>query len=163
MATLLSRIEACLNSRPLTPLSEDPQDCAPLTPGHFLVGEPIHAPPEAPITDVPRSLDSRWRQITNLHNHFWRRWSREYVNNLQQRTKWQHRRENIRVGTLVLVKDDLTPPTRWPLARVVEAIPGSDGLVRVVTLRSGSRTFSRAVTKVVPLPVHEESDGHGTS
>ncbi|XP_076659955.1 uncharacterized protein LOC143363233 [Halictus rubicundus] len=141
MATLLSRIEACLNSRPLTPLPEDPQDCAPLTPGHFLVGNPF--------TPLPKH-----RSLT---------WSREYVNNLQQLTKWQHRRENIRVGTLVLVKDDLTPPTRWPLARVVEAIPGSDGLVRVVTLRSGSRTFSRAVTKVVPLPVHEESDGHGTS
>ncbi|XP_076278422.1 uncharacterized protein LOC143208163 [Lasioglossum baleicum] len=157
MATLLSRIEACLNSRPLTPLSEDPHDFDPLTPGHFLVGEPIHSPPEAPPNDATCTLTSRWRLITNMHDHFWRRWSKEYVNTLQQRTKWQRRQENLRVGAIVLVKDDLSPPTRWPLGRVEDVI-GQDGLVRVVILRSGTRTFRRAVTKVVVLPVHTDSD-----
>lgn len=34
--TLLVQIEACLNSRPLTPLSTDPLDLSVLTPGNFL-------------------------------------------------------------------------------------------------------------------------------
>jgi len=40
MTTLVSHIEAILNSRPITPQSSDPNDLRPLTPGHFLVGHP---------------------------------------------------------------------------------------------------------------------------
>ncbi|XP_055590754.1 uncharacterized protein LOC129742843 [Uranotaenia lowii] len=36
MQTLLNQIECCLNSRPLVPVSDDPTDFEPLTPGHFL-------------------------------------------------------------------------------------------------------------------------------
>ncbi|XP_029165684.1 uncharacterized protein LOC114936606 [Nylanderia fulva] len=37
-ATLLCQIEACLNSRPIAALSDDPSDLSALTPGHFLIG-----------------------------------------------------------------------------------------------------------------------------
>ena len=50
LSTPLSQIEAVLNSRPLEPLSEDPDDLTTLTPGHFLVGE-------AQTTDPEPSLD----------------------------------------------------------------------------------------------------------
>ncbi|XP_050066298.1 uncharacterized protein LOC126555420 [Aphis gossypii] len=50
LQTLLCQIEACLNSRPLSPLSSSPDDLEPLTPAHFLIGGPITLPPEPDLT-----------------------------------------------------------------------------------------------------------------
>ncbi|GFV06556.1 integrase catalytic domain-containing protein [Trichonephila clavipes] len=50
--TTLNQIEGVLNSRPLYPLSCDPEDFDALTPGYFLVGRPITAIAEPSLTEV---------------------------------------------------------------------------------------------------------------
>jgi len=75
MATVLTQIEAVLNSRPLSPMSEDPNDLSFLTPGHFLVGSPLTAIPDA--TNLPTNRLKRWQRINQIQQQFWRQWSRE--------------------------------------------------------------------------------------
>ncbi|XP_040150840.1 uncharacterized protein LOC120893181 [Anopheles arabiensis] len=53
MLTLLAQVEQCLNSRPITPLSDEPSDLEPLTPGHFLVGGNLQAVPIIDYTETP--------------------------------------------------------------------------------------------------------------
>ncbi|XP_029170291.1 uncharacterized protein LOC114939979 [Nylanderia fulva] len=87
LQTTLCEIEAVLNSRPLTPLSSDPNDLAYLTPGHFLVGEVLSDFPCHDLTDliIKEGRLIRLQRVEQLRQHFWSRWSREYLNQLQQR------------------------------------------------------------------------------
>ena len=116
------------------------------------VPEPYHYEGES------SSLASRWLQITHMRNQFWRRWSREYLHTLQQRPKWLNKSENLRVNDLVLICNDILPPTKWPLARVISVQPGSDTLVRVVTLRTAATTLKRPIEKVCRLPIQNPDE-----
>ncbi|XP_076298363.1 uncharacterized protein LOC143217706 [Lasioglossum baleicum] len=138
MSTLLTQIEACLNSRPITPLTDEPTDLTALTPAHFLIGSPLTAIPEPSLTDVRSSRLKRWQMIQQQRDHFWDRWSFEYLQTLQQRTKWTKEQPNLKPGDLCLILNEATPPTRWPLGRVEQVHAGADGLVRVVTVRTAT-------------------------
>ncbi|XP_036317487.1 uncharacterized protein LOC118732461 [Rhagoletis pomonella] len=103
-ATLLVRIEAVLNSRPLSPMTQDPQDLLALTPGHFLRGAPIVSPPEPDAKEL--SLINKWQRLKVLHHQFSVRWKNEYLHDLQRRYKWKTSQKNVQEGDLVVVKDD---------------------------------------------------------
>lgn len=154
LTTLLCQIEACLNSRPLCPLSTDPTDLVALTPGHFLIGEAPAGVPELPSREDNRPPTSRWRLVSAMRDSFWRRWAQEYLHHLQQRTKWKDRKANLQPGTLVLVRDDLLPPTKWALGRVTKVFPGPDGLVRVASVRTTDTELKRPVVRLCPLPIN---------
>ncbi|KAH0821592.1 hypothetical protein GEV33_001199 [Tenebrio molitor] len=157
MYTLLTRIEAILNSRPLTPISNDPNDLEPLTPGHFLSpGESLTAVHEGDITEIKTNRLSRWQLIERMRQLFWRRWTREYLSRLQARSKWRNPDTTPAVGSLVLIADDDLPPLRWNLARITELHFGKDGLPRVASLKTKNGATKRSVHKLCVLPLERE-------
>lgn len=159
LTTLLAQVEACLNSRPLHALSNDPSDLVALTPGHLLIGESLLTIPEPPHLDAYAGrISSRWALVSSMRDHLWNRWSKEYIHHLQQLKRWPRSRMNLKVGALVLVKDELQPPAKWALARITALHPGADGLVRVVTVRTAGSVFKRPITKLCPLPVESAPD-----
>lgn len=153
--TLSTRVESILNSRPLTPLSSDPTELDCLTPGHFLIGGPLVAPPEPGWKDVPYNRLSRWQLVQALTQSLWKRWSQEYLHTLQQRSKWSRRQENVKIGDLVLLHEPNAPPLSWRLGRITSVSPGADGLIRVVHLHTSKGTLSRPITKISPLPIED--------
>lgn len=152
-STLLVQIEAVLNSQPLCALSDDPADVSALTPAHFLVGEPLIIIPEPSLTETPISRLSRWQLLRHMIERFWHRWSTEYLQRFQIRNKWQQSANPLSVGSLVLILDERYPPSKWPLARVTAVHPGSDGRIRVVTVRTAASQFKRPIVKLCPLPI----------
>lgn len=159
LLTILTRAEACLNSRPLTPLSSDPSDLIPLTPSHFLIGNSFTAVPEVDETSIPVNRLNRWRRVSQYSRHLWKRWSREYLSQLQERAKWVDEKDpKIKVGTLVLLKDDNLSSLKWHMGRVVKVIIGEDGIVRVAEVRTVSGTVTRGVRKLCPLPFDDNRD-----
>ncbi|KAH1028258.1 hypothetical protein HUJ05_001633 [Dendroctonus ponderosae] len=79
----------------------------------------------------------------------------EYLTSLQVRTKWKAGTENpVKIGSLVILMENNTPPLKWPLARVIELYPGTDNIVRVVSVRLPNGTIvRRTLSKVCVLPV----------
>lgn len=154
MSTILAQIEAVLNSRPLTPLSNDVNDYSFLTPAHFLINDSLISIPEPSLSDLSVNRLSRWQHLQAMQQHFWRRWSKEYLGHLQERTKWKaNRGQQLEPGTLVIMRDDNSPPLHWPMGRIEATHPGIDGIVRVATVRTARGTFKRPASKLSPLPI----------
>ncbi|XP_077289894.1 uncharacterized protein LOC143913779 [Arctopsyche grandis] len=150
--TVLTQIEACMNSRPLSPLSSDPLDLLPLTPGHFLIGRSLLALPME--VKYNTNVHANLLQIQLTTAAFWKRWSAEYLHSLQLRHKWKKdSSNNLSVGQMVLLKEEHMLPTRWVLGRVTKLYPGPDGRVRVVDVFTASGEFRRSSHLVAPLPI----------
>ncbi|XP_055840968.1 uncharacterized protein LOC129908493 [Episyrphus balteatus] len=153
LETVATQVEAILNSRPITPMSTSPNDLTALTPGHFLIGEPLVNNVDPAAVPNNTGLLARWNLVNHLKNEFWRRWSRDYLNQLQHRYRWKERCENAEPGMMVLIKEDNTSSLKWPIGRITNVITGNDGLVRVADVRTANGTFRRAIHRLAPLPV----------
>ncbi len=155
--TLLCNVEACLNSRPLCPLSSEPTNNDALTPGHFLISQPLMSIPEGDLTTLPENRLSHWQQVQQMTQHFWNRWRNEYLSTLQQRQKWRREQKNFAVGDLVIIKEDNIPPAKWKLGRVIKTHPGADRLVRKATVKTSIGELTRPIVKLCIILPHDDN------
>ncbi|XP_017470357.1 PREDICTED: uncharacterized protein LOC108362036 [Rhagoletis zephyria] len=154
--TLLVEVEAVLNSRPIAPLSQDPNDGEALTPAHLLIGCRLRAMPEETALPEPSTRYSdRWQHVCSIKRRFWQTWSRSYLLSLQERNKWQHPQPNVEVGELVVVHEDNAPPQQWILGRVTGTIAGQDGKVRVADVQTRTGTIRLPIHKLAVLPLND--------
>lgn len=153
--TFLTQIEACLNSRPLYLESSDPNEPGALTPGHFLIGGPITALPNKDLADIPANRLKHWHLLEQKSQYFWKKWSRDYLNTLQQRSKWRQMKNNLKIDDVVLVIEDNIPPTQWPLAVITALHPNKDGLVRKVTVRMRTGDYKKLLDPKIPVTTSE--------
>ncbi|CAG9132562.1 unnamed protein product [Plutella xylostella] len=156
MYTTLTQIEAILNSRPLTPLSSDPSDLVPLTPAHFILGRTLTMLPYPINTEPSTSYLPRHKRVEQMKLHFWNRYYKEYITELQTRQKWRKDGEQLQNGDMVLVKDDRLPPNKWLLGRITNVYPGTDGIARVADILTTSGTIRRAFNRLCLLPMLEQ-------
>jgi len=62
-------------------------------------------------------------------------WSKQYLNQLQEAKKWkQNKGRSIKVGTVVMVREDNLSHIQWRMARVEEVHQRGDGEIRVATV-----------------------------
>ncbi|XP_017466115.1 PREDICTED: uncharacterized protein LOC108359016 [Rhagoletis zephyria] len=153
LQTVVIEVEAILNSRPLTPLTDDPNDGEALTPAHLLIGTSLKTLPEPQLNVIKESRLTSWQRITYLKQRLWDLWRRDYLHTLQVRSKWLEKQENIVPGQLVMIHDDNLPPQQWTLGRITNTSPGADGRVRVVDILTKRGTLRRPVHKIAPLPI----------
>ena len=95
---------------------------------------------------------SRWQSFQQQLQHFWQRWSADYLQGLQRLHHWTTTTPNLQPGALVLLREDNTTPLQWPTA-VVNQRPSWQGWHRSSchhTYPQGS--VSRPIIKICLLP-----------
>ena len=164
--TLLAKIEATINSRPLTALSNNPQDSGVLTPAHFLSSNnvlslpPSEENPADPDWEPPsgKKLLANWKKGEKKLSAFWNFFLPKYLELLreQQRLYFQQRKGEVqrapKEGEVCLVEDENTSRLKWPLCRIKKLHPSHDGYCKYVdiSLPSGTTT-RRAIRSLIPL------------
>ena len=161
--TILCEVECILNNRPLTKISDDPNDINALTPNHLLLCNSGITFPPGLFKKEESYLRRKWRQLQYLVDIFWTRWRKEYLILLNQRQKWHHQKPSLQLNDIVLVTDLSLPRNQWPLGRVIEIFPDKRGLVRSVNVKvakcrdNNLKNFNsvilhRPISKLVLLP-----------
>ncbi len=143
--TNLVVVEGILNSRPLTYVSQDPQDPRPLTPADALGAGPYRMMARAP---EEWDLRKQWHANQTRLDIFWRRLCKEVIPFMQLTSKWHKETRKPKVGDVVTMLDDQCRG-KWPLAVITQLETSSDGLVRAVTIRY--RAGGRNITARRPL------------
>lgn len=156
IGTLFAQIEAILNSRPLCPMSSSPDDLLSLSPGHFIIGRPLNALPTPNLEDCNPNILLRYARLEQIRQKFWRKWQKEYITELQQRTKWKRDTTKLKIGDMVLLHEDNVPPLSWRLGRVEKLYPGRDGISRVADIYTVRGSVRRPLIRLCPLPVAED-------
>ncbi|XP_068713712.1 uncharacterized protein [Montipora capricornis] len=138
LATVLTRIEAVINSRPLTTVSDEIRDLTPITPAHLAlnrdlpIGRSLFSLPdlEDEVSANKSTTRQRYLYQQKLNNHFWQRWRGEYLQQLSVRQKWVNEQLALKVGDAVLISEDKLSRGKWPMGTVDKLLPGKDGVIR---------------------------------
>ncbi|XP_066914820.1 uncharacterized protein [Clytia hemisphaerica] len=86
LLTILTEVEALLNSRPLTSVSDDTSDLDALTPNHFIIGRASTLLPTCITYNDNVTPRKCWKQVQSITQQFWDRWRREYLPTLTARS-----------------------------------------------------------------------------
>ena len=154
MLTVLLDCEAIINARPITFVSENEHELAPLTPAMFL--QDIK---EIGVTDLDKiencKLNKRFAYRQQIKRDLRQRFRVEYLGALVHHDKKFKNNYKIKVGDIVLIGNDNLKRLDWPLARVKDLIVGIDGNVRVVRLKTANGELIRPIQRVYPLEVSD--------
>lgn len=126
-----------------------------------MVFRPLNTLPHPNLDHIPMNRLNHYQYLQRL-SEFWNLWSKEYIQTLQIRKKWQSTQPNVKVGQIVLISEDNQPPTKWQLGKIINVYPGPDQLIRaadVCCLERPKEPAKREATQMITLrrPIHKLS------
>ncbi|KAL7874304.1 hypothetical protein SRHO_G00052740 [Serrasalmus rhombeus] len=151
LQTFFCECEAILNSRPITTPSNDINDLEALTPQHLLLLKTNPNLPAGVFDEDDTYARKRWRQVQYMSDLFWKRWTREYLPQLQKRQKWNRPARNFSQGDVVLIVDESAPRGSWLMGRIVKIVVDEHGVVRKVRVKTKTNELERPITKLCLL------------
>ncbi|XP_055602700.1 uncharacterized protein LOC129751299 [Uranotaenia lowii] len=152
LLTTLAETEDIINSRPLTHVSSD-SECEALSPNTFLRGSNPNEPQEVVYpTNLAEALRNSFKRSQQLADELWKRWIKEYVPTVNQRSKWFIESTPLREGDLVYVVEG-SKRKAWIRGVVEQLIVSKDGRIRQVMVRTSGGVFKRGVANLAVLEI----------
>ena len=170
LQTLLTEVEAVINTRPLVYVGEELNNGVAITPSHFLstnwkTGTPIienedeqndpNFEPNDPTS--AEALLNTWKKGQRILETFWKMWKDDYLLSLRERSQRNLRSPRIesnntpKIGDVVQLKDD-TPRGSWRLGKIMELITSQDGEIRAAkVLLTTKNIVNRPLNLLYPL------------
>ena len=167
MQTVLKEVEAMVNSRPLTFVSDEPDDMSYLTPASFLIGRKVTSIPVKPMKGKEpagnlsrKELNQMLMNQNKALNQLWKMWKEEYVRNLGTVPTREKESNKLKVGELVMVTDNLAPRCQWKIGIVEKVQKGRDEKIRTCWIKTGTSktSIARPVQHVSRLEMDSMED-----
>ena len=167
LETVLTEVQAVINSRPLVYVGEDFDSGFSLAPADFLnlnpqSGVPLieihnsHDPDYGKKSSADKLLEL-WGKGQRHLNSVWKAWRDDYLLSLRERGQTHVKgpriqaAEDPRVGSVVLLKEDLTRGV-WKMGKITELILSNDGEVRAArVLLPSKKVLNRLLNHLYPL------------
>ena len=159
LATILTEVEAMVNSRPLTPVHDDPESLEYLTPANFLIGRPTINLPVRPLKHTEYNPKATRKELNKLLqyqesklNSIWKMWREEFLRGLGV---GMNKKEKLPIeeGDLVMVASGLQPRCTWKVGRVVELMPARNDIIRSAMVRTGGKILMRPIQLLSKLEI----------
>ena len=174
LITVLTEVEAVVNSRPLVYVGSDinssflisPMSFLSLNRNHFILDFTCsdHEDPEFKTTEnisTAQQILERWKSGQRCLKQFWKIWRNEYLLSLRERGQIWHKKSKgalaqvPKIGDVVLFKEKL-PWGQWKVGRINKLIKGRDQLVRSAKVMiSSKKLLSRALNMLYPIEFPE--------
>ena len=142
LSTFMCEVCAIVNSRPICPVSCDPEQPYVVCPSLLLTQKGFPDIPPKVLTGIEDIYKAQRKHVQHLSFTFWKRWKEGYLQHLQTRSKWHLERPDMKVGDVVLLREKELQSGQWPMGLIVLVFEkDSDHKVRTVEVCVVARTL----------------------
>ncbi len=157
--TLLKEVIQSINSRPL---GRNPRpEGEPLCVQDLMLGRAQPGQVEVKF-ETGKQLTRRFKNVQQAKTEFWNRWIEEVFPEMLKQHKWTRDKKDVKVGDIVLRKDETAAGQTYKYARVTKVHVSTDGRVRSADIEyrlpgeTVYRTTTRPIHKLVMVVLVEE-------
>ena len=110
----------------------------------------------------------RVKCIQKLLDHYWCRFSKEYLQELSEQQRYNQRKfkrdESFLTDDVVIIKDEnYTLRNQWRQGRIINLVTGSDNLIRGASIEcviNGKKSIiQKPIQKLIPLEITKRNTG----
>jgi hypothetical protein len=111
-------------------------------------------PGQAEVKVEPgKKLTRRFEEVQQAQQEFWKRWIEEVFPQRLKQSRWKLEKRDLKIGDIVLRKDETAAGQTYKYAKVVKVHVGTDGKVRAADVEY--KLPGESVFRMTTRPIHK--------